>query len=87
MTRFEGGDGSSIENAVKIIGASGSMQGIRAEYEYLAGKFGIRGRDWELVMQSLLNDGGKDYDLMRVRLKDGTEITVFFDITDFFGKL
>jgi hypothetical protein len=78
-------DGSSIEKAV-IIKAANSMEGISAEYQYLSNKYGIRGQDWNLEMQSLMQDKGKSYDVMMVALKDGTKQSIFFDISEFFGK-
>ena len=86
MVEYSGGDGSSKEKAIIITGAANSMEGIAAEYQYLADKYGARGTGWNLEMQSLMQDKGKSYDLMRILLKDGTKIDLFFDITEFFGK-
>ena len=79
-------DGSSMENAIQILGANNSFEGMQAEYQYLSDKFGVRGTDWNLDMQSLAEDKGKRYDVMMVDLKDGTKLSIYFDITDFFGK-
>lgn len=75
-----------MEKAVQIIGVQSSFQGIQAEYQYLSEKFGIRGKDWNLKLQSLAHKEEKSYDVMRISLKDGREIDVFFDISEFFGK-
>jgi len=87
MVEYAGGDGSSKENAVIIKGAKSSMEGIGAEYRYLSEKFGERGKDWELILQSLIEDKGKRYDMMIVDLKDGTNTTIYFDISGFFGTM
>jgi hypothetical protein len=59
---------------------------VQAEYRYLAQEFGRLGIDWELVGQGLVERGGRAYDEMHIKLADGAERTIFFDITQFFGK-
>ena len=79
--RFAGGDGSTIEKAVVILGAT-EATGVHAEYEWLDSHYpGWKGED-----QSLLNGAKKVYDVMNFTLPDGSKHTVFFDITDYFGK-
>ncbi len=84
---FTGGPGDTPETAVVIAGAKDSIQGIAAEYQYLGQKFGRENADWSLFRQSLLQQGSKVYDRMELRLKGGARKTVFFDISEFFGKL
>ena len=43
--------------------------------------------DWKLTRQSVWRQQGKVYDRMELELKDGGQKTVFFDISEFFGKL
>ncbi len=83
---FKGDPGDTPETAVVIIGAPNSSAGIAAEYDWLAKKFGQQNVDWRLRRQSVLQDQGKVYDRMELDLKDGSQKTVFFDISDFFGK-
>ena len=83
---FEGGPGDVIERAVIIRGAPNEALGVEAEYRYLARKFGRPGVDWELVGQGLLDRGRHKYDEMHIKLAGGTQRTIFFDITQFFGK-
>ncbi len=83
---FEGGPGDTLERAVLIRGAASHNLGIQAEYQYLAEKFGQPGMDWLLETQALMERHNRYYDEMRVKLSDGTEQVVFFDITEFFGK-
>lgn len=78
--------GDTPETAVVVEGAANGMEGVKAEYEYLAGKFGEKGTDWDLTMQSLVQHEGRMYDRMDVELADGTAHTVYFDISGFFGK-
>jgi len=84
---FEGGPGDAMDNAIVIKGAPNNQQGIDAEYYYLEKKFGRFKVDWKLNKQRLLHKGNKKFDLMQIELKDGTRKDIYFDITDFFGKL
>lgn len=84
---FKGGAGDTPETAVVIFGAPNSVAGISAEYKYLQQKFGRENVDWNLRRQSILQQKGKVYDRMDLDLKDGSRKTVFFDISEFFGKL
>ena len=70
-----------------ILGARNSVAGISAEYKYLQQKFGRENVDWMLTRQSVLKQKGKVYDRMDLEMKDGSKKTVFFDISEFFGKL
>lgn len=79
-------NGESIERAI-VIDAENEVTGVLAEYEYLEKRFGKRGKDWKLNMQSLIEENKKMYDMMDLTLSDGTEKTIYFDITSFFGKL
>lgn len=76
--------GDSLETAVVIHGASNSGEGIKAENQYLSEKFGQRGLDWEKKEQSLIGKEDRHYDKLDIELKDGTNKTVYFDVTEFF---
>ena len=80
--RYEGGDGSGVEKAVIIKGAKNSQAGVGAEYSYLKKTF----PGYKLRQQSLQGKGGKRYDVLAITTKEGKDIDVFFDISDFFGK-
>lgn len=83
---FSKNKGTSVGDAIIIKGAEGEKDGIDSEYKYLEAQYGLRGIDWELTLQSLLKENGRDYDQMDIKLlNDGTEITVYFDISEFFG--
>jgi hypothetical protein len=85
--RFAGGDGSSVANAILIKGAHGEMDGTSSEYQYLALLYGPQNTAWKLDQQSLLSNSGKRFDAMAIVLADGTKKTVYFDISEYFGKL
>jgi hypothetical protein len=84
---FKGGPGYTTSTAVVILGAPNSRVGIDAEYYFLKKKFGKPKVDWNLKRQRVVREKGKVYDRMDIELKDGTKKTIFFDITEFFGKL
>ena len=84
---FTGGPGGTPATAVVISGAPNSRIGIDAEYYFLRKKFGKPKVDWNLKHQKVLQEKGKVYDRMEIELKDGSKKTIFFDITEFFGKL
>jgi len=77
-----GGDGSSVEKAV-IIKAPDNFIGVRVEYAWI--KKNCPG--WQLEKQSSFKAKNKIYDRMDLRTPDGRQKTIFFDITDFYGKM
>ena len=77
-----GGDGSSIEKAV-IIKAPDNVIGVRVEYAWI--KKNCPG--WQLERQSAIKVRNKIYDKMEFRTPDGWLKTIYFDITDFYGKM
>jgi len=80
--RYEGGDGGSLETAVIIKHANDDLMGTKAEYVWLRQTFpGLK-----LVSQQLLHEGGKTFDRMEFSTRDGSTRTIYFDISDSFGK-
>ena len=83
---FSKNSGETLKDAILIRGAKTDKAGVDSEYVYLDAKYGLKGLDWELMRQTLLKESGRDYDQMDLKLSDGTEKTLYFDITEFFGK-
>jgi hypothetical protein len=81
-----GGDGSSAEKAV-VINATSSGIGVSAEYDYVERVCGKRDVDYTLGMQMLRSQNGRDYDVLEIKMKDGSTRYFWFDITSFYGKL
>lgn len=79
--KYEGGDGSSMEKAIIIKGAVDSTDGVAAEYAYIKKKY----KNYDTKMQGLQQKNGKKYDVITFATKEGN-VTLYFDITDFFGK-
>jgi hypothetical protein len=79
---FAGGDGSSLQKAVVIL-ADNEQAGVNLEYRWIFDHFGrFRKKGVGLVAQD-----GRHYDVFTFELPDGSEQTVFFDITRFLGKM
>jgi len=79
---FSGGDGSTLDAAV-IVHASDETVGIRAEYAWIKEHWsGSRPGKQGLVTQN-----NRLYDALTITDKAGQERTLYFDITEYFGKL
>lgn len=79
--KISGGDGSSFDNAIVISDCS-NQEGVQQEYKEVRKRFG----ECRLIRQVLLENEGKMYDKLELELKNGENIDVYFNITDFFGK-
>ena len=82
MIQFNGGNGSSKDQAIIIFGAESDSEGVDAEYRYLD----LLYKGWELDEQTLIFDKDKQYDIMSIKLPDGSKKDVFFDISGFYGR-
>ncbi len=79
---YEGGNGLSLENAVVILGADNSWDGIKAEGDWIESQYG----NYLKQKQALLCVNGKYYDKIMIELVSGQKLDIYFDITDFYGK-
>lgn len=82
MISYKGGNGSTQQEAIIIVGANDEDDGVDAEYDYLDGKYG----EYELVSQELIDEGDKQYDVLKIKLHSGEVKDFWFDITEFYGK-
>ena len=77
-----GGDGSSVAKAVEIM-ASTASEGVPAEYAWIRARYpGAKPSG-----TSLITSGGKYYDAIYIVTAEGKEMTVYFDISKYMGKL
>jgi hypothetical protein len=74
-------DGSSFEKAI-LIKEKNEMAGIDAEYAWIKQNY----PDSKLKGQSLVNHDNKPYDIIKIKTSDGKELSIYFDISNFFGK-
>ena len=83
---YEGEGGESIEQAVVISGTNSDLMGTLAEFQWLQAKFGRKDVDWTLISHSHGSWSEKHYDTVVIRRSTGVEHTIYFDITESFGK-
>ena len=75
-------DGSSYEKAV-VIEEKSETNGVSAEYVWIRKNY-----PWSTVKgQALVNYKNKPYDIITIVTADGIEKKIYFDISNFFGKL
>ena len=86
MTTYSQNEGKSTEDAIIITDVNDHFEGIDAEYRYIEENFGKRGVEWKLVQQELLNENQQVFDRIAIQLTDQTEISLYFNLTAFFGK-
>ena len=78
-----GGNGLSAQQAICLC-APNENAGIREEYEWLNEHYpGYHRRTQHLVFDP---DKKKVYDILDITTADGTETSVYFDITWYYGK-
>ena len=83
---FSANGGETLEDAIEIINAGNTDQGVAAEHLYLKILFGERKRAYELSGQRLIQRNGRHYDQLVWQAADGEKGSIFFDITGFFGR-
>jgi len=82
---YRGGDGASIETAI-VIDTTNSMIGVPAEYKYIIGKYGQKDVGWILESQAVMENNGRNYDRINIKLNNGELKKYYFDITLFYDK-
>jgi hypothetical protein len=74
-------DGSSMEKAV-IIQAKNERAGISAENEWIEKNY----PGYFKTMQSLIFNKKRPYDIINIENSEGSTKSIYFNITEFFGK-
>ncbi len=74
-------DGSSYEKAI-IIKAKNEGEGIRSEYVIISKLH----PNYKMKSQGTGSKNNKNYDTISIVTADGKEVTIYFDITNFYGK-
>lgn len=72
--------GTSFASAV-VVDAASEMSGTVWEYNYIGEHF----PGAKVVRQALSRHGNKPYDVLTLKFDDGTERTLYFDISSYFG--
>ena len=81
VVKISGGDGFSMSNAI-IISDCNDPEGVLQEYIELRKRFG----QYKKIRRRLLEDNNRKYDVFELDI-NGEKVEVYFDITNFFGKL
>ena len=78
--------GKSFETAIKFTGIKFESEGVKAEYEFLAEKYGIPKLQWRKLEQTCIPHDARRYDIIKIKLLDNSIVETYFDITEWFGK-
>ena len=76
-----GADGSSFDKAI-VVHEKTETKGVAWEYKWLAANY----PGYSLDQQSLVYSNNKPYDKMDIKTASGESKTIYFDISNFFGK-
>jgi len=82
MIEYKGGDGTSQEQAIKIVGAKNEREGVDAEYSLIERIM----EEYTVLLQEVLCEEYKSYDRLVLQDVNGNEYEIWFDITEFYGK-
>jgi hypothetical protein len=74
-------DGSSFEKAI-IIHENTESKGIKSEYYWLS----VHYPGYKVKLQAISQHNKKPFDILTVFTNDGKEISIYFDISNFYGK-
>lgn len=80
--------GASAEDAIHIHADHGNTSdiGVSAEYHWLRWKIGEEGEDYTLLDRGSKSSGKVALDYFNLHLESGETRTVWFDISQFYGK-
>jgi hypothetical protein len=74
-------DGSTFENAI-VIKANNEMDGVRNEYVIISKLY----PGYKLMSQGSSSKGSRHYDSIEIMTSENVKKTIYFDITNFYGK-
>ena len=81
MIQYKGGNGSSKEKAVIIVGAESELEGLDAQFECIEHKCGY----FDVESQWFFNEGDRQFDCLMVIGVTGNKEQLWFDVTDYYG--
>jgi hypothetical protein len=81
-TTFSGGNGSSYKTAI-VVHASSEVTGVPAEYAYIKAHY----PGYRFISQGLSFEHGKSYDIMTFADSHGKKHVLYFDISEYFGRM
>ena len=78
--------GESVENAI-IIDAQDAISGVIEKHRHIDLILGTKDNDVKSVEQNLIKENKKIYDQFVIKMDDGTEKILYFEISSFFGTI
>ncbi len=81
-----GGLGDSIANAIVIKKTPKGLSAAGAEMLLLEQRLGPRGERWQIKGMSSEQISSRTYDVYAIRLSDGTERAIIFDVTEWLSR-
>lgn len=78
--------GETLKQAIEIVNAIDTNEGVAAEHRYVRLVCESKGQAYTLLEQQLIHRGEKSYDNLKVQLDTGKERSFYFDISFFYGK-
>ncbi len=79
---LSGGDGSSFAKAI-VVKAPTDHAGVNAQHDYIGKHFG----KWRTIGVQSVEHNKRLFDIMTFTTANGKKHTLYFDITDYYGKL
>ena len=79
---YSGGDGSSCDQAVVINGAKYRETGLMAQRLWLQKRY----PGCQTVKEQVVNTNNKRFDQVELTTADGQNSSVYFDVTEWWGK-
>jgi len=83
---FSPNSGETLEDAIEVINADDTDEGVAAEHQYMRLFLNSQGLVGEFIQQRLISRGGRHYDQLIYRIGKPKKFSLFFDITSFYGK-
>ena len=83
---FSPNSGETLEDAIEVINADDTDEGVAAEHQYMRLLLNSQGLVGEFIQQRLIPREGKHYDQLIYRIGKRKKFSLFFDITSFYGK-
>ena len=74
-------EGLSYSSAI-VIKEKSESTGVNAEYKWIKEHYS----NYKIMGQSLNMNDKKPYDIITIKLSDGKELPLYFDISNYFGK-
>lgn len=81
-----GGPGDSTQTAIVIKKTPKGLSAAGAEHLVLTHRYGQEGQGWRLRQKDLLKLEARTYDTLSIVLPDGTERTLYFDVTGWLAR-